>query len=176
MNIKILGIDVDGKAYIGNYLDTTERHFVAKCGNVISFVYRNRPRILTKQTTWDGYYRVKIDGKYELLHRLIARVFLGDPPDNSFQVNHKDHDKKNNSIENLEWVTQVENLHHCMKAGRHNMGMTPVVATCMETGSRIFFESQTQAKDCGFTQANISKCIKGERNHVNKFKWSYDEY
>ena len=50
------------------------------------------------------------------VHRLVAQAFLGDYP--GLVVNHKDHDRYNNCVENLEWVTQAENLAHARAAGR----------------------------------------------------------
>ena len=52
------------------------------------------------------------------VHRLIAEAFLGPAPSPTHQVNHKDCDPTNNTVENLEWVTPVENMRHAIAAGR----------------------------------------------------------
>ena len=44
-------------------------------------------------------------------HRLIAETLI-DNPHNLTEVNHKDEDKLNNSVENLEWITHKDNYHH----------------------------------------------------------------
>lgn len=49
--------------------------------------------------------------KYHSIHRLVAQAFI-DNPENKAEVNHKDGDKKNNLISNLEWTTRSENLKH----------------------------------------------------------------
>jgi hypothetical protein len=63
------------------------------------------------------YWRVglHIDGKQKLiyLHKLLAEAFIPNPdPKKYTQVNHKDCNKQNNSLSNLEWVTHQENVQH----------------------------------------------------------------
>lgn len=59
----------------------------------------------------DGYVRVALKDNTYLVHRLVATVFLGNH--NNMCVNHKDGNKQNNVLSNLEWVTQRENALHC---------------------------------------------------------------
>lgn len=62
-----------------------------------------------------GYRRVSLSHnakmKHYLVHRLVASTFLLNPFDLP-QVNHKDGDKSNNRVDNLEWVTGLQNMHH----------------------------------------------------------------
>ena len=64
------------------------------------------------------YSRVNIDGRTHYVHRLIAFAFLGDPPSPKSVVNHKDFDTRNNRVENLEWITQTENVRHAVERMR----------------------------------------------------------
>lgn len=59
----------------------------------------------------DGYLRTQFDGKTQTVHRVIAKAFIEEDPDRKY-VNHKDGNKKNNSVDNLEWCTFSENIQH----------------------------------------------------------------
>lgn len=84
-----------------------------------------RVRYLKPQTmTWTshstGYWVVTLTKNkkesLQLLHRLVARAFLSNP-DRKPQVNHIDGNKKNPRVNNLEWVTQLENEKHAKTTG-----------------------------------------------------------
>lgn len=82
------------------------------------FVRNDRTnRILKPDTNSKGYYRVNINGKRQLIHRLVAIHFIPNP-DNKPQVNHKDGNKLNNHADNLEWMTNKENNLHSFTTGR----------------------------------------------------------
>lgn len=76
------------------------------------------PTILAPLKEKKGYLYVKLCNANKQLsckaHRLVAKAFIPNP-DNLPQVNHKDLNKENNCVENLEWVTNQRNMCHAME-------------------------------------------------------------
>ena len=79
-----------------------------------------KPQILTPRKVSIGYQGVTLckDGVYKqaLVHRIIAQTFIPNQ-ESKKTVNHKDGNKQNNRVENLEWSTQKEQIQHAIKTG-----------------------------------------------------------
>lgn len=90
-------------------------------GRVYS-LYRNR--FLKPRQTEDGYLQVRmtVNSKSRLfrIHRLVAEMFIPNP-NNLETVNHKDEDKTNNCVNNLEWMSKIDNLNY--GTGRQRSGI-----------------------------------------------------
>ena len=52
-----------------------------------------------------------------MLHRIVAQAFIGPRPDDRHEINHKDGNKRNNAVTNLEWVTRSQNNQHAYDTG-----------------------------------------------------------
>ena len=52
-----------------------------------------------------------------LIHRLVAMAFLGEPPSMAYEVNHKNGNTHNNTVDNLEWTTKSGNIKHAFALG-----------------------------------------------------------
>lgn len=75
-------------------------------------------RILNPWVQSWGYLQVTLNGHHKRVHLLVLEAFKGKKPD-GHEGNHKDGDKKNNNIDNLEWVTPSENMKHSYDIGLH---------------------------------------------------------
>ena len=93
-------------------------YIITKNGEVIN--KRNNHKLIP-QKNGKGYLRVSISGKLQFVHRLVAETYIPNP-NNLPQVNHKDGNKLNNTVENLEWVSNFENRKHAMRNGLHKCG------------------------------------------------------
>ena len=82
----------------------------AETGNILK-PYKNKKGYLKASLSYGGKSIKK------RINRLVAIAFI-DNPYNLPQVNHKDGNKENNSISNLEWVTNSENQKHATKLRR----------------------------------------------------------
>lgn len=92
------------------------KYSISNFGRVKSFHRCRTGNILSAPPNSRGYRHATFcdNGKYEDLNisRLVALLFIGPPPTEKHEVNHKDGDKQNDCVENLEWVTSSENTRH----------------------------------------------------------------
>lgn len=140
--------------------------------------------------------------KANTIHRLVALHFIPNP-DNLPQVNHKDGDKLNNHVYNLEWVTNSENSKHFFKYGNsenarkvrsENLRKTATDPVIREKIRQTLLKKHFAAKRVkqidldgnvvavynSGRQArakgfnNISKVLTGKQDTAGGYKWEYD--
>ncbi len=75
-------------------------------------------RIISGSSSQNGYRNIGMvkDGKFcmKYAHRLVAMAFLERPSENHTHVNHRNKDKQDNRVSNLEWVTPSQNQKHAL--------------------------------------------------------------
>ena len=137
----------------------------------------------------DGYLIATLSGKLYRVHRLIALTFISNPK-NLPVVNHKNFDKSDNHIANLEWVTYSENSTHSF-TGKHRektliewvnkvqhigaeASKTKVAQYDFQDNLLNVFNSQREASEkTGTCRSSITRCVTGHRKTAGGYKWKY---
>lgn len=144
------------KGYEGVYM-------MNKSGHVLSF--HNKVRVLKNSLDFTGYLRVNLiqNGvkKVMRIHRILALHYLPSP-DNKPHVNHKDGNKLNNDLPNLEWCTVSENNQHAYDLGLKKTGEN-------HSNSKLSNEDVKEIRILrkqNFSQSTIASIYNVSREHI----------
>ena len=151
---------------------------VSNTGKVKSMSYGHHgvPRIITPHES-NGYQRVLLYNdnkkrKSHRVHRLVWETFVGPIPE-GLQINHKDENKSNNSLENLEVMTQKQNLNY----GTRNVRITrslgkPIAQLDIATGKIL---KEYPSLNCAIKEYGMSVfyAVNGRHEQAYGFKWKY---
>ena len=140
--------------------------------------------ILKPSQTKKGYLHVTIwqsekrKQKTCYIHRIVAWTYIpNDDPENKTEVNHINEDKTCNHVENLEWCTREQNVHHGTGIERQAQTKTndpsrSKKVLCVETG--IIYDSVNEVgRKTGLPCSNIVACLKGRIKTCGGFHWQY---
>lgn len=140
---------------------------VSSLGRVKSLNYNKTgmEHILKHRKHRGGYMQVCLfkNGKiyYPLIHRLVAIAFIPNP-ENKREVHHRDGNKHNNCVSNLQWVTSKE--HRDKDSSKKVM--------CVETG-KVYPSSKEVARQFGVSHSNIIACCRGKQKTTKGYHWQY---
>ena len=159
----------DKKDYEGHYQ-------VSNFGKVKSIKF-GKEKILKLNKDKDGYLQVTLCKnnikKVYKVHRLVAEAFI-DNPDNLPCVNHKDENKLNNNVNNLEWCDRLYNVRYGTGIERRSKKRSKTVLQYDLNGNLIKeWISVNDAGRNGYSQGNVAACCRGERKTHKGFRWSY---
>lgn len=142
---------------------------ITSCGRVWS---HRRQKFLVPVNCGAGYCQVTLcnqgERKKVLIHRLVAEAFIPNPLGLP-QVNHKDENKTNNNINNLEWVTAKENANYGTRTERMAKGLSKPVY-CVEL-NRVFESGAAAAAATGVNRNHISDCVRGCAKTAGGYHW-----
>lgn len=163
------------------------QYLVSNNGNVIALpsCQRHCTRLLKLKHEKSGYVRVSLETeegrKTFPVHRLVAAAFLPNPLGLP-QVNHKDEDKSNNCVDNLEWCTAKYNSNYGtriarMVAKQWNTNHARPVRQLTKNGDVVAVYPSTaeipRASSGKFKRANVCHCLAGETDFAYGYKWEY---
>lgn len=175
-----------------------KQYLVSNMGDIKSL---KTGRLLKQSINRNGYcivgvYNRESHGtKHLRVHRLVADAFIPNPQNKS-DVNHINGDKKDNRIENLEWVTRSENIKHAFKTGlrkttekqrengkkviwtnriNSNNNRKPIFSSDLYGNIECFNSVTEAAKRYGVTKSAITLCLKGKNKTCCGKEWGYTD-
>lgn len=161
-----------------------EGYEVSNLGRVKSYKYdKINGKIMNPYKNTKGYLQIdlQLDGRkrenrvHLSVHRLVAIAFIPNP-DNLPQVNHKDEDKTNNCVDNLEWCTNDYNAHYGTHIERVAEKIRVPIYSVDKQGNIEHFPGVREAdrivsgKEYGIS-APISMCLNGKRKTAYGRQW-----
>lgn len=148
-----------------------DRFYANVKGEILSdsaYSANNKGRRILKQSNNNGYKTVTINGKTTYVHRLIAITFIPNP-NNLPCINHKDENKSNNNVSNLEWCTYEYNSNYnCLGIKTALSNNKHIIVTNIITGNKTTYRNKNHCScELGFSVATISKYIKNKTSYKN---------
>ena len=136
---------------------------------------QRKGRLFNKNKNTRGYINISLtkDGikKNKLVHRLVAETFIENEK-KYIQVNHKDGNKTNNMVDNLEWCSPKQNISHAIKQGliktktiyQYDKNMNLI---------NIYVSSKEAFSKTNVDRASIIKCCNGLRKTAGGYIWKH---
>lgn len=155
-----------------------ERDRTGKTRKQASYSYTVPGKVLVPIITWDGYKTVGISvsgvTKIMKVHRLVAFTFIPNPL-NLPEVNHKDENKLNCSISNLEWCTKSYNANFGTRNIRFGKNKSKKIVQLKLDGTLIaeWDSVKSASESLGIERTGISACLKGRYKSSGGYIWKY---
>lgn len=159
------------------------RYEVSNLGRVKSVAGHLGTVILKPQDNGKGYKTVNITtapkkAKHVYIHRMVADAFIEcNAETNLMEVNHKNGDKSDNRVENLEWVTRKKNVDHAVENGlfctdkRRRVGKQAKAVRC--SNGMEYASIYKASKELGIAHSSISRACRGKANQAHGLTFSY---
>ena len=140
-------------------------------------------RILKPGKDTSGYMQVVLfingSSKNYKVHRIVAEVFIPNP-NNYPEVNHKDENKLNNRVDNLEWCPREYNVNYGTRNEKVSKSMTngklskTVYQYTLDGQLVRMWPSTMECGRNGFSFGCVAACCRGQRSNHKGFRWSYN--
>lgn len=161
-------INIEWKRLIYHNEDIGDFYLISNSGQIMGV---KTGKIRSKNVNHEGYYFVGVslgsrnEKRCIKIHRAVAESFIENPY-NYPVINHKDGDKLNNNVENLEWCTYQYNTIHAINMGLLKFDSIKVV--CLNTGE-VFDDVHNAASWCGLKSSrSIMDNINGKAGYAGR--------
>ena len=145
----------------------------------------HRGRVLKAAADKDGYFRVvlsNIEHSNRIVHRLVAEAFI-DNPDHLPEVNHKDENKQNNVVSNLEWCTDKYNVNYGTALSRradtqrNDPDQSKPVIQYTKDGHVVaeYPSIRETVRQTGIKKTTISRSCRGLQKYCHKFYFRFKD-
>ena len=111
--------------------------------------------------------------KRDAIHRLVAKAFIPNDVKERYDIDHKDSNRANNSVENLRWVTRKENCQNPITKSKYENKVCKSVIRLGRDGDIKEYLRMTDVKADGFRISKVCSCCKGQRYFHKGFVWAY---
>ena len=160
----------------GEIIDYRNLYQVSNLGRIRN---SNTNKILKATKQLSGYLKVSLYKNKNMntfkIHRLVAHMFLIFRNIDEIYVNHKDENKENNNVDNLEWCTQQYNINYGTRNERaFSQRKTKIQQFDIKGNLIATYDSQKEAEEkTGISQASISRCCQGKRNTAGGYIFKF---
>ena len=162
-----------------------EKYLVSNTGKIKGY----RGRLLTFTLDKDGYETVSLcknsKQKTFMVHRIVAKAFIPNT-ENLQTVDHIDGNKRNNSVDNLQWLSRRDNVRKYHREQGHRLFETPRVKGRVKGESKrirvnqftrsgelvnTFISFMDAERKTGVRYGNISMCVNGHKPSAGGYVW-----
>lgn len=157
------------------------KYQISNLGNVRSLNYWRRgyvKELSSAKEKQDYLYVTLYSGKckqhHKKIHRLVAEAFIPNP-DNLPEVNHKDENKQNNRLENLEWCTSKYNINYGtghQKTVDHALKYQAKPVKCLRTG-KVYRSIHEASREACVDRKRLSEHCRGLYDVAGGEKWTF---
>ena len=164
--------------------DYENEYEISNYGEVKSLARNTTKGKILKSFLQNGYLRVMLSKnnkkRWYSIHRLVAETFILNS-ENKPQINHKDGNKLNNHVDNLEWCTASENIVHSINnklrtiknGGQHKLSKKVYQFNLDGEVVKIWDSLNDIHRELGISAGNISNCCNGKKKSIKGFVWRY---